>query len=224
MQLRFPKTAIVSSACLMLSLLAVTPANAKSPGVQSLTNFTKNDPSYSEGKLMRCALQFSTIFVDESLQGRAFFAEGSVGFFFTKGDLMFVPFTKAAVSERIDNRGQISASPLPIANAVVFGDNGINSAMFESINLPSPTNSYAILSKFRMRDRSDTRDFFEITTSSSLALAFTMKETGKRYEIPVDLTLAQIVNGKEVHSNDAAIGFTNCMLEMIKIAKANNKR
>jgi hypothetical protein len=31
MQLKFPKTAIVSSACLILSLLAATPANAKSP-------------------------------------------------------------------------------------------------------------------------------------------------------------------------------------------------
>lgn len=223
MQLQFPKTAVVSSACLMLSLLTVMPANAKSPEVQSLTNFTKNDPSYADGKLMSCALQFSTIFIDDTLKGRAFFAEGSIGFVFFKGEAMFSPFTKIAVSERLSHAGKISASPIAIENAVISGDNSINSAMFESATLSSPINSHAVLTKYRMNDRSGNRSFVELATSSAISVAFTLNENSKRYEIPVDLTLAKVEGGAEKHSNEAVLGFTKCMLEMTKMAKIKIK-
>lgn len=221
MQLNFPKTVIRSSACLVIGFLSVTQVSAQTPEVQSLTNFTKNDPTYSDGKLMSCAMQFSTIFTDSSMKGRAFFAEGSVGFVFFNGETMFAPFTKVAVSERLSQAGQISAAPLPVENAMISGDDGLNSEMFESASIPSPVNSHAVLSKYRMTDKAGRRSFVDLATSKSLSISFTIKENGKRYKIPVDLTLTQVLNGREIHSNEAVLGFTNCMLDMTKVAKRN---
>jgi hypothetical protein len=224
MRLKFSKSAISISGCILFGLLAVTSANANQSQVQSLTNFTKNDPTYSDGKLTSCALQFSTIFTDSSLRGRAFFAEGSVGFVFLNGEAMFSPFTKVAVSERLSVAGKISASPLAIQNAVIAGDNGLETAMFESVSLQSPINSLAILTKYRMNDKSNERSFVELATSNAFTVSFNMDRNPTRYEIPVDLTLATISDGKEVHSNEAVLGFTNCLLEMTKQAKRKSEK
>ena len=92
--------------------------HATATDTQSLTIFAKSDPRYVDGKPSMCSIYFSTIFVDQSLDNRAFFAEGTFGITLPDNGRSISPFTKAVVAERIQQTEGYKAVPVAISSIV----------------------------------------------------------------------------------------------------------
>jgi hypothetical protein len=201
-----------------LAITMLISAEATAYEVQSLTIYTKNDPKYSKGDLSACTLTFSTIFVDSELKGRSFFAEGAVGFFNEKNNNSMIPFIKIAVSERIEQAGKISPLPLKIENVSLYGDDELNSELFDGVVTENSDNPYAILSIHKMNSKNNEKTFLDLANSVKMSVAFTIKENGKKYNIDIDKFLQGVKDGKEVHSPDELLGFVDCNSKLINIA------
>lgn len=201
---------------IVLSLVSI---NVKAKDTQSLTILVKNVPRFANGELQSCSMYFSTIFMDNTLQGRTFFAEGTIGFFFEDRSPVFLPFTKVAVAERVEKNGKVTAVPVSVLNPVIAISRGITTKDFESFTIRNPENPYAFLTKYRMNDRGNKSTFFDITSSESLLLSFRLGENQKIYSIPVDLTLEGVIDGKKRPTRQARKDFAVCVLDLFRIAR-----
>ncbi len=158
------------------------------------------------------------------MKGRAFFAEGAIGFFNQTDKGSLVPFIKVAVSERIEQAGKISSLPLPIEKAALYGDDDLNSGLFDGVVVANSDNPHAILSVHKMNSNDNKKSFIDLATSLKMSVAFILKENSKEYNIPIDLLLQGVKDGKEVHSSEEVVGFADCNLKLIDIAAGGQKK
>jgi hypothetical protein len=202
------------------TLLALTGSAANASSTQSVTIFAKSDTRYDDGNLKMCSIQFSTIFADGVPIDRAYFAEGTIGFVFNDGRPGFAPFTKIAVGERMERDGKVTALPTPISSVLINGEGKISTNDFESATLENPENPASVLARYALTDKSKKWSFADLLVGKSIKLSFNLDANGKRYSIPVDLTLEGVgKDGKEKHSNKALLDFYACTSAMSRIAR-----
>lgn len=203
---------------------AIPAAQASAAETQSLTIFAKSEPRYVDGEPSMCSIYFSTIFVDQSLGNRAFFAEGTFGTMSAEGGRGISPFTKAAVGERIPQTEGYKTMPVAISGSAFTGSGGVSTKDFESVSVKNPDSPLAEMSAYKMRDRANKHDFVEIFEGLTTTISFRLSENGKLYSIPVDLTLEGVVGGQEKHSPVALKDFYNCTIRMVDAARQNNRK
>ena len=202
------------------ALLVLTGSAASAAGTQSVTIFAKSDTRYDDGNLRICSVQFSSIFADGVPLNRAYFAEGTIGFMFNDGRPSFAPFTKISVSERMERDGKVTALPTPISNVLIKGEREISTDDFESATLENPENPNSVLARYALTDKNKKWSFADLLVGKSIILSFNLGANGKRYSIPVDLTLEGVnKDGKEQHSNKALLDFYACLGSMTRIVR-----
>lgn len=216
----------------MIKLVLVTVAafaaagadHAAATDTQSLTIFAKSAPRYVDGKPSMCSIYFSTIFVDQSLDSRAFFAEGTFGITLPDNGRSISPFTKAVVAERIQQTEGYKAVPVAISEAAFTDARGLSTKDFDSVPVKNPDSPLAEMSAYKMRDRANKHSFLDIFEGLTTTISFRLAENGKAYSIPVDLTLEGVVGGQEKHSPAAIEGYYTCAIEMVDVARQNNRK
>ena len=187
--------------------------------VQSLTIFTKIDKHGTDAAPTSCGIHFSTIFADQSLGKRYFFAEGTVGVSSSERPVSLGGFTKLVVAERIETSDGYSALPLRISDAYLTNAQGISTTDFEGKQTQG-SHPLSLLSAYRLDDRAGKNGFYQITDTDELFFNFTLAENGRAYRIPVDLQLVKVVDGKEVRSGQTRKEFSLCMLKLISAVRA----
>lgn len=203
------------------ALLVLTGSTASAAGTQSVTIFAKSDTRYDDGNLKMCSVQFSAIFADAVPLNRAYFAEGTIGFIFNDGRPSFAPFTKISVGERMERDGKVTALLTPISRVVIKGEGKISTDDFESADLDNPENPNSLLARYALTDKSNKWSFADLLVGKSIILSFNLGANGKRYSIPIDLTLEGVdKEGKEKHSNKELLDFYACTGAMSRIARS----
>lgn len=208
----------IKSVVLGLSLLLANVSPAHANDVHSLTNYAKFYEKRQNGELNSCMMTFSAIFIDDKVEERAFFAEGTIGYVFNENRTRFNPFTKIAVSERLDRNGQISANPIAIQSAYLIGENGLSTEEFEGVENNGAENPLAKLKAYNLTNLKGD-DFPQVHSGLKLFVKFSISESGHVYKIPIDLTITGSSNGKDIRSMSEYEEFSKCMINMIDIVR-----
>jgi hypothetical protein len=212
-------SALTRAATIAACTLASTAFAAEEPEVQSLTIFTKIDKHGTDTAPTSCGIHFSTIFADQSLEQRYFFAEGTVGVMFSERPVSLGGYTKLIVAERIENSDGYSSLPHRISDAYLTNSEGISTTDFEGAETPGNT-PLSMLKAYSLEDRAGKNSFVQITDTDELFFNFTLAENGRPYTIPVDLQMVKVVDGKEVRSGQTRKEFSLCMLQLLSAVRA----
>lgn len=197
--------------------MALQPAHAA--GMQSLTLFARYDAQHLGGNLQSCLITFSSVFSDESLPGRVFFVNGSIGYVFDEGRTRLSPLTKIGVSEKVDRNGEASAEPVPISSAYILSKTGFSTDSLAGHYIESDESPKAKLKVFK--NHPDRRDFFsEIIGSGEINVEFKFADLGNTYRVPVDLRSEAVKDGQEVRSGSAMDNFRKCSSTMPRRPKS----
>lgn len=211
--------ALIRAATIGACTLASTASAAEQPEVQSLTIFTKIDKDGTDAAPTSCGIHFSTIFADQSLGKRYFFAEGTIGLMWSERPIFLGGYTKLIVAERIENPDGYSSLPRRISDAYLTNSEGISTTDFEGAERPGNT-PLSILKAYSLKDRAGKNGFDQITDADELFFNFTLAENGRAYRIPVDLQLVKVVDGKEVRSGQTRKEFSLCLLSLTSAVRA----